>query len=458
MLEKGRLLVSLLIVALALTIASPSTAGSQDSNPAELQAKINEYLAPWLQMGSFSGVILIAKGDEVLFQQGYGFADFEKKIPNEPGTKFLIGSLWKQFVATAIIKLQEEGKLSTDDPVSKYLPGYINGNRMTVHQLLCHTSGLPMDLTIASGDEQTPFKDLLNREPLLFEPGTQYNYSNVGYQILYLIIYAATGENPDDHIRRVIFDTLGMKDTGLCQGGGCDAIAGLSKGYLIEYRGLQDISKLNPWQAVAGYSTAADLLLWVRGLLDGKIVGADSLKRMLTPNLNGYGYAWFIEDHGGQTLIHHGGRMPGHRCTLQHLLEQDVTIIVLCNIGNFPRTRISADLLAIALGEPYVIPKAYTARSFDRRLLGAYAGVYEADDGSLITVYSASDHLFFCEAPKDYQGDTSGLPHFAMFPFSNDRFFCKEIDCQLEFNSDAYGNVRSLKLTYNGDVWNYQRK
>jgi CubicO group peptidase (beta-lactamase class C family) len=441
-----------------LTAALPSPASlaaCQDDVQASLEEQIAEYLAPYLEMGDFSGVIMVAKGDEVLFLQGYGFADYEKQIPNKPETKFLIGSLWKQFVAAAILKLHEEGKVGLDDHVSKYLPDYSEGERMTVHQLLCHTSGLPFDFTPASGKGPASFKDRLDKEPLLFAPGTQYNYSNLGYQLLYLIIYVVSGENPDDHMRRVIFEPLGMKDTGVTQG---QAIEGLSKGYTLEYRGLQDTAKYVPWQAGMGYCTASDLVLWVRGLLGGKLICADSLKRMLTPNLNRYGYGWFIDNSGDGTVIFHAGRTPGHSCMLTHLIERQITIVVLGNIGNFPRTRISNDLLAIVTGEPYVIPKAYAQQVIDRRLLGGFTGVYEAEDGTRITVYSAGDHLFFTQSSADFSGDSSSLPRFVMFPLSDNGFFCKEIDCQLEFGMDVQGGVRSLKVTFNGELLELRRK
>ncbi len=443
-------------VSLSLLIAAyPLPALAEDLDPSSLQKKIDEYIAPYLEMGSFSGVILVAQGEKILFNKGFGYADFEQRIPATPETKYLIGSLGKQFVAATILKLREEGKLSLDDPVSKYLSDYVHGGEMTIHQLLCHTSGLPMDVPPpGEGQQGASLKDRLNNLPLLFEPGSQYNYSNVGYQLLYLIIYIATGENPDDYMRRVIFQPLGMAGTGVV---GSEPVEGLAPGYILEHQGPQDVSKYVPRQVGSAYGTAGDLHRWVRGLLDGKLIGSESLKLMLTPNLNYYGYAWFILDRDGSTQISHAGRMPGHSCNLLHLLEPGITVIILSNIGNFPRTRVSSDLLSIVLDEPYVIPKARVAVEIDKKLLGGYSGTYDMGDGSQIAVYSTTEFLFFTQTPAGFQGDPSNLPRFVLYPEAENMFFCKDIDCQLEFRELTRGVANSLRVTFNGEVFECRR-
>lgn len=430
-------------------------ASRREEDQTTLQEKIGEYITPYLEMGSFSGVILVAQGEKILYNKGFGYADFDRRIPATPETKYLIGSLGKQFVAATILKLREEGKLSLDDPVSKYLSDYLHGAKMTIHQLLCHTSGLPMDVPPPTGDQAgASLKDQLNNLPLLFEPGTQYNYSNVGYQLLYLIIYIATGENPDDYMRRVIFQPLGMAGTGVV---GSEPVEGLAPGYILEHLGPQDVSKYVLRQVGSAYGTAGDLHRWVRGLFEGKLIGSESLKLMLTPNLNNYGYAWFILDRDGRTQISHAGRMPGHSCNLLHLMETDITVIILSNIGNFPRTRVSNDLLSLVLDEPYVTPKARVAIEINKRLLGGYSGTYDMKDGSQIVVYSTTQFLFFTQTPAGFQGDPSNLPRFVLYPEAENMFFCKDIDCQLEFRELTRGVANSLRVTFNGEVFECRR-
>ena len=425
------------------------------AQPRSIEEKVDEYISPYLQMGSFSGSILIAGGGEILFSKGYGYANLEQQIPNSPDTRFQIGSLGKQFVAAAIMRLQESGLLSVGDPVTRFLPDYRYGSEMTIHHLLCHTSGLPTDLPDGGTGIDSGLRDRLNNQRLLFEPGSQYNYSNVGYQLLYLIVYGASGIHPEQYISRNIFEPLGMTDTVIDTGAEIEAAA---TGYVLGFSGPRDVADYAARPLGTRYATTGDLLTWVRGMVGTRVLSRQSVEAMLTPNLNSYGYAWIISEHNGQTLIRHGGRMPGFSCALLHLIESDITVVILGNVGNYPTTRIGDDLLAIATDRPYVIPTAYEAIDINPREFRRYVGRYRADDGSEIIIANAREFLVLIYIPEGARPDDSSLPRYTLYPYAEHRFFCKNFDGQLEFRQFFDGTANLLLLTYNGDLSRYSRQ
>ncbi len=431
------------------------------AQPLSIEGKVDEYLSPYLEMGNFSGSILIARGDEILFSKGYGYSNIEQQIPNSPDTRFQIGSLGKQFVAAAIMQLQERGLLSVNNPVASFLPDYRYGNEVTIHHLLCHTSGLPMDLSDSAdagnrGESSgSHLRDRLNNQRLLSEPGSQFRYSNVGYQLLYLIVYGASGTHPDQYIRQNIFEPLGMTNTVVDTGTEIEAAA---TGYSIQFHGPRDVAEFVPRWLGATYSTTEDLLAWARGVAGARILSRESVEVMLTPNLNSYGYAWFITEHDGQTLLSHAGRMPGFSCVLSHLIESDITVVILGNVVDYPRTRIRDDLLAIATDRPYAIPTAFEAIFINPREFRKYVGRYRADDGSQIIIANTSEFLVLIYIPEGASPNYSNLPRYTLYPYAEHRFFCKAFDGQLEFRQFFDGTADLLLFTYNGDLSRYSRQ
>ena len=199
--------VSLLVLVLALFFSS-----SYASLPT-VEEKLDQYLNAADTVLQFNGTALVAKGGKVIFAKGYGIADREKKIPNTVDTKFLIGSITKQFTATAIMQLVADKKLDIDNPISTYLTDYpkSTGDKITIRHLLTHTSGIQnfTDLPAYQGmrdKSMTPqqvvaqFKDL----SLDFEPGTKFNYSNSGYILLGLVIEKVSGEPYAQYLQKHI--------------------------------------------------------------------------------------------------------------------------------------------------------------------------------------------------------------------------------------------------------------
>jgi CubicO group peptidase (beta-lactamase class C family) len=220
--EKKRLI----CVPLFLSLVSVGCVFAWDSP--SLPSRIDDLVSDYVARHHFMGSILVADNGKVVFAKGYGLADVDRNIPNTPETKFMIGSITKQFTAMLVTQLVEKGKLRLDHALSDFIPDFPPdiGKKITVEMLLNHTSGLPLPEGIekyyyASRKEDflQEFLKQLSEEGLRFEPGEGYGYSNAGYYILGLIIEKVTGKTYEEVLRGQILNPLGMADTGCSRKG-----------------------------------------------------------------------------------------------------------------------------------------------------------------------------------------------------------------------------------------------
>ena len=306
----------------------------------------------------FMGSVLVAQDGKVLLDKGYGSANLEWDIPDSPHTKFRLGSLTKQFTATAILLLEERGKLRTDDLVTKYLPDAPTGwAKITIANLLTHTSGIPNftsfpDYSTSEATPTTP-EQLVARfrdKPLNFQPGEKWEYSNSGYVLLGYLLEKISGQRYQDFVRDNLFAPLGMTESGY------DSHAAIiphrASGYAPGANGPVNAGYIDmsiPFSAGALYSTTEDLLRWEQGLFGGKVLRAESLKKMTTPFKNDYGYGLAVRTAHGYTVIEHGGGIEGFNTQLAYdptaVLDdrepvrrphsEAVAIIVLERCGHF---------------------------------------------------------------------------------------------------------------------------
>ena len=285
-------------------------------------SKVDAFISAFAQERRFMGSVLLAREGKVIFKKGYGMANLEHDVPNTPKTKFRLGSITKQFTATAILQLEERGKLKVEDPICQYLsPCPAHWQPITIHHLLSHTSGIPnftsfpgyrQEWVLPSPPAQTmlKFKD----KPLDFEPGAKWSYSNSGYILLALILEKASGVGYAAYLEQNIFGPLGMKDSGH------DEWAPVLKNRATGYSGTGDAMVHAPYHdmsiPIGGgdlYSTVEDLLLWDQALYGEKVLSRKSIDRMFTPVLNNYGYGWSIQTHNGRKVINHAGGINGFR-------------------------------------------------------------------------------------------------------------------------------------------------
>jgi len=171
---------------------------------------IDNYLQAYYKLGRFNGSILVEKDGKILFNKGYGMANFELQVPNSPQIKFRLGSITKQFTAMAIVQLEERGLLNTNDCISEYIPDYPNGDKITIRHLLTHTSGIPSFTSFSEIEQEkvlpvTPLQimDKFKNKELLFQPGTEFKYSDSGYILLGYIIEKVTGKSYSDYLESV---------------------------------------------------------------------------------------------------------------------------------------------------------------------------------------------------------------------------------------------------------------
>jgi D-alanyl-D-alanine carboxypeptidase len=299
----------------------------------------------------FSGVVLVAKGERILFHRAYGLADRSWKIPNRLDTKFNLASMNKMFTAVAIAQLIEAGKLHLEDTVSAILPDYPNqqaARTITIAQLLSHSGGLGMLFDRPGFDRRKRYRvssdyfPLFASEPLFFPPGTRSAYSNEGYVVLGAVIEKLTGRSYFDYVRERIFRPLGMTHTDSYAID--DVVPDLAVGYARYEDDPLGIGPRRPnwiflqWKGSAaggGYSTTGDLLKFVQALRRHRLLRPGLVDTLLTPQAEGgwYGYGFQVQQVGGKQVRGHGGGGPGSGISseLGWFLDGSYTVIVLGN-------------------------------------------------------------------------------------------------------------------------------
>ncbi|OGU56050.1 MAG: hypothetical protein A2V66_14880 [Ignavibacteria bacterium RBG_13_36_8] len=412
-----------------------------------LEPQVDEYLNAQIKLGRFSGAVLIAKDGKVLLSKGYGMANHELDVPNTPKIKFRLGSVTKQFTSLLIMKLEEEGKLKVTDPVSKFIPDYPRGDEITIHQLLTHTSGIPELLALDGFEDikRDPLTtkeliDFFKNEPLDFEPGTKYGYSNSGYVLLSYIIELVTGKSYEEFVTETIFIPLGMNDTGMDSQS--KVIKNRADGYFPAGEGLINapfISMTLPAGGGGLYSTVEDMFKWDRSLYTGKLVKKSSLDKIFTPYSDSgkYCYGWIKGEDFGHVCFQHSGGIEGFVCYDKRYVDDDAFIVVLSNYINSPVKDIAKDLAAILFGESYELPQAAAVADVSEDILKSYSGIYEIAPENNLDVTFQNGNLFV--APP-------GQPPVQIFPETETDFFVKAFKATMTFVTGEDGKVSELIL------------
>jgi len=438
-----------------LLLGSIAAVGFAVNTPAATPSELaEEFLSSQIKKKTHPGfAVLVSKDDKILFQRAYGMADVKAKRANTDDTPFRIGSITKQFTAAAILKLQEQGKLKVEDSLAKYYPDWPNGENITLHHLLTHTSGMvsytahtrflsqvrkPVDMPklVQSIQEADPH----------FPPGEDWNYCNSGYLLLGLIVEKVSGKSYEDLLRETFFEPLGMKQTGVHQKGAEPDEESL--GYA---KGLLGFKRANNWDmswaggAGALYSTTGDLHRWTLGIINGKVLSKESLRAAFTPaTLNDgtetdYGYGWGIENPGKEPTVMHGGGLEGFNSYLAYSSKRKVTIAVLANTHNVYNTESIFYQLATFWAEE-TNPKWEVDESLVGKNYDEYVGRY--DYGGPILVVTRKDNRLFAKL-----GDQ---PALEIVPMAPDEFFWKLVDARAKFERDPNGKIHHM-IHYQND-------
>lgn len=341
-----------------------SQAFTEPLSEQEMIAAIKAELEKRAGRGDFSGVVLIARDDRILFQNAYGFADREAKIPNALDTKFHIASVGKMFTAAAIAQLVKAGKLSYADTIAKVLPDYPNkevAEKVTIHQLLTHSAGFGTFFEspgFARGKtyrNSTEEIEVYRDEKLFFEPGKSWRYSNAGYSLLGAIIERLSGKTYLEYIAENIFKPLGMRDTYTNKNG--VAAPNTSIFYtqspkdplgLEPYLGDKALGGSTGTGFGGGFSTAPDLFKFARAYRTGKLLGAEMTDKLINSKVNvdakgarRYGYGVEEIQSNGERILWHPG---GSRAALQMFWNSGYTVIVQVNAIPFSVNAISREI------------------------------------------------------------------------------------------------------------------
>ncbi|WP_334126075.1 serine hydrolase domain-containing protein [Empedobacter brevis] len=408
-------------------------------NQTSLSAKLSKYMKAHTEVNGFSGTVLITRKDTVLLREAYGLADYEWNIKNTVDTKFQLASVTKQFTAAAILQLVEKGKLSLDDKLSQFFPDYPNAEKVTIHMLLSHSSGLSLgfkDLALSTISADSAYHEI-KKMPYEFSPGTKSEYSNIGYYLLGKIIEKVSGEKYAAFLKKNIFEKAGMKNTGISNN---DSII-LKKANVYHYtdNGLAHNPYIN-WEFNIGhdgvYSTVEDLALWDKELYGTAILSKEMKNRMFTSyNKQSFGYGFLVNPfyNQGHQLIAHDGGFFGTMTSFNRYTDDGLLVTVLSN-NQSPAYLLAYGLAAICFGKEVELPYRHRKVKNNPLLYRFFKGNYEG-----IKILEKNRKLYYNDLDIE------------LFPESDHKFFRSDDDNRtVEFIKDAKGKYSAIKLTKAG--------
>jgi CubicO group peptidase (beta-lactamase class C family) len=380
---RSRLRVSPLV---PLLLAVASSAEAQVTRPA-LVARLDSLAGAAVAENRTAGLsVAVVHGQDTLLLKGYGKANIELNQATPDRAVYEIGSITKQFTAAAILQLRDEGKLSLDDDLTKYLPSFpTRGRHIPIRRLLDHTSGIKGDIefrTIAQRGGQDSIVAAIGREPFEFTTGDAMIYSNSGFILLGHVIEKASGMSYERYVEDRIFGRLGMKDSRYCNT--AEVVPGRTAGYqgsnLLQR--APDNDHRGPYSAGSLCSSAGDLVTWLHALHGGEVMSPPSYQEMTTPSrLNDgtplrYGFGLSVDrDVGGARVIGHGGGIAGFASYSAWYPDAQLAVVVLMNsIGAISPQAIASELAAqIIPRTPPPATRPYTGTDA-ASLIGIYVG------------------------------------------------------------------------------------
>jgi CubicO group peptidase (beta-lactamase class C family) len=404
-------------------------------------------IAPFVEAGLFAGCLLVAQNGVPLLRRGFGLADREWNVAHRPSGKFRLGSLTKQFTATAILQLMERGRLALDDKVAQHLDGAPDAwADVTLFNLLTHTSGIPSYTSLPHFFAQQARRDHSPRDivaltehlPLDFPPGSAFKYNNGGFVILGHIIERLTRQSYEAYLRENILQPLGLTETGYEH---VDAIIPARvRGYRFKNGEIENAAFLAmsvPHAAGAIYSTIGDLLAWQRALVAAQPFSPASSALMFKDHGHGYGFGWGIQEQFGRRQFVHAGGIHGFSVVVSFYPDDDVFLAVLANIQAAPVQKIARDLAALYFG----VADDKPALVLDAALLADYVGTYRLANGRSLDVRQEGSRLY-AEI-----GDHSQQELLAI---DDKTFVGRLIDWELRFAADGVEQAQSLIVIRDG--------
>jgi CubicO group peptidase (beta-lactamase class C family) len=432
-------------------LAQTGISGKETTLP--LREKIDAYLQSAYQAYKFNGVAIVVKQGEVLLHKAYGSKDVTTKAPIDTSTRFPILSITKSFTAIVLLQLQEQGRLSLQDPVNKYIPAFSAGQNITLEHLLTHTSGI-FNYTDNISEKDTSLVghpvtqqmvlDQFVNQPLAFKPGKGFSYNNSAYFLAGMVIEKVTGQPYEQAVRERVFAPLGMTNSGF------DYLNLPSTLKATGYQYLNDTQqKPYPfydstvgYAAGSIYSTTSDLLKWVQTIGKGRLLSAASWKAALQRKAGNYGYGFQLDTYQGKNYIKHSGGYPGFASEFIYFPADDVIIILLCNVGNYGQDLwpITMGLSNLLFNVPYDLWQLRKEVQLPDAVLKEKEGKYS--NGKYRITLFLKDSQLYTKLPSGLQ-----LPLLAE---GDDSFYLENYNTQLHFIKDEKAKVIKVVIHEHG--------
>jgi CubicO group peptidase (beta-lactamase class C family) len=411
--------------------------------------KVDDYVKAEMQRQHIPGTsIAVLKDGKIIKAEGYGLANVELNVSARPETVYKIGSVSKQLIATGILLLMQDGKLSLDDKISQFLEGTPDTwKEITVRHLLTHTSGIVRE---APGFDPLKIQDdaevikTAYPLPLRFAPGEKWEYCNVGYFSLAEIIRKVSGKPWGDYLSERLFTPLEMNATRTTTM--TEIIQNRANGYVWRNGKVENASTYFALRPSGAFlSSVLDLAKWDAALYTDKILKQSTLSQVWMPvKLNSgathpYGFGWELSSVGGHKLVHHGGSLPGFRAQISRFVDDKLTVVVLTNGDNANPNFIALGIAAFYI--PGLIPERTVAK-IDAKILDAYTGQYQ-HPSVVFTITREGDKLRLQQGPNSEKQD--------LLPESATNFFMNENRrLTYSFVKDEKGEVAYLVVQLEG--------
>jgi CubicO group peptidase (beta-lactamase class C family)/uncharacterized protein YneR len=445
--KTGILTISLFIIPV-LFITLTGNAAAQTAASKQMTADFDKVLSGQFKPGEPGCAALVAKNGQIIYKKAFGMANLELNVPMQPDMVFRIGSITKQFTAVAILQLMEQGKLSLQDEITKFIPDYpTQAYKITIEHLLTHTSGIKSYTSMPEFQKimRTDMKpeevvNFFKNQPMEFAPGTKFNYNNSGYFLLGYIIEKITGRTYPEYLEENFFRPLGMTNT--LYGSDSKIVKNRAWGYQPDGDGVKNADMMSmtlPFSAGSIQSTVEDLFKWNQAVHAYKLVKKETIEKAFTEYKlsdgqgTKYGYGWFLNQIQGSPTIEHAGGISGYLTNAVYLPGQDVFVAVFSNNTGKSPNQATNLLAAIAIGKPY----NRTEIVLDEATLDQYKGVYENKEGVLREITRDGKQLLW---------QRSGSTKMVIKPYAKDKFFFENSLTQLSFVRDASGIVTGVVM------------
>lgn len=441
---------------------------SVHAQPSAQQTKLEQYLKIQQSLTGFSGTVLVQKANKIILSASTGMASIEHGVPVSESTVFHVASITKSFTALLTLLAVEEGKLKLSDSIGKYFPEIPEAQwrSITIHQLLCHRSGIPhnegipgywSEKSTISFDRVPAMKEIFSMK-LAYAPGTMVSYSSPGYFVLASILENIYGKNFGLLLREKIIVPLALKHTG--QLDNRTLIPNLTQGY-DWIGGRPVLARYRSYSLMKGpgdlYASAQDLAILMQNLL------GQQWNRKTTDQLffqhskepikreDYYGYGWFIRKASANRpeAYYHGGGSYGTSALIAMYPEEKLTVVVLSNVSSLPVQEIWEDVEKIAREQPLTLPVIRNDQPVNLNAIKMVTGVYHADNGMLLTISTMENKLFA------KLGENTAFEIFMEEPL---HFYGKKVSVDLIFEPDEHGKAKAVTAKRMGAHFMFLRK